>query len=675
MVMFNYIQRRFLLIFICAVVFVLIAAGCNVSVEKADSPGSTAKVLNQVQGVPSSAAGNSNSEAGDMSAEAGVSAITEDSLGAATDISRPGTDKPYPTPEMNNGTTIQTYKHTASAETLELQALEKSFMASEYYQREKMIPLTVTSDRKFFIAYKVSETNMQDKNELILVGMPRQQVELYRIDLAEGKSVRLGKSEFIISYDWSEDGKLLSLVSYKSVKILDVEAGKLADVPLSYETDRLYNTNWAPDNHTLNIHLDTIANYYSYDSLSKKMLRTRGGYTEGDIVYRGKAGGRILTSMGEKVGVADGLYLDETPAKLIFDQDVIIHDTDRSRILVSCESNSSGGGRIDTLTEYDVDTGERRFIFQNDIEENQWRIFKASYMKTTGDVIYTTFETDENGVKYFLIRIEPNGKKSAIQVTSPLYTVTPGESLIHFAAFRQGNSCFMDAASFRFIDMAQSREFDNQEIRDLMYRALDIYSKEEPDIEKIKQVFTNSYDGIPQEALENILLAAESDIWRYNRLEIGKSITMSVKMRNNGNAASVTLDDLYFWGPHELVKKNGKWFITGFSTWPESKERKDVYKACSSYIEKELKAGKAKDIIPASFSDIEVGEIEIWAMSEPHRAVYSNAYASEARVKIVVTQGDGSAEKYMVYFSKRDSGGTWKFKSLGRLSPGLFPGK
>lgn len=679
--MYKHFYVRFLLVAI--VVFAMILAGCVVRTEEMGSSGSKAEVLNQAPGVSMPKTGGSSSDDG----------ASGSGTGDSIDLSRSGVDKPFPMPEMNNETAIKPIEHKISAGVLELQALEKSFMSSKYYQQEKMIPLTVTADQKYFIAYRVSETNMDDENELILVGMPRQQVELYRIDLQEEKTIRLGKTEFIISNAWSEDGKLLSLVSFGSVKILDVAAGKLADVPLKYEKDNIYNTNWAPDNHTLNIHLDTVANYYSYDFSSKKMLRTRGGYTEGDVVYRGKAGDKILTSMGEKVGVADGLYLDEAPAKLIFFEDVIIHDTDQNRILISQESNSSGGGRVDTLTEYDADTGESRLIFQtNNREEKPWRIFKASFMKTTGDVIYTTFETDENGVKYFLVRIEPNGKESVIEVPSPLYTVTSGENLIHFASFKQWDSCFMDTASFCFTDMAQNREYDNHEIRALMYRAMDIYSKEEPDIEKIKQVFINSYDEIPQEALENVLLAIESGVWKYNKLEIGKRITMTIKMRDNGSAASVELDDLYFWSPHELVKKNGKWFITGFSTWPGSKVRGDVYKACSSYIKKELKSGKAgkvNDIIPADFSDIEVGEIEIWAMSDPHRAVYSNAYASEARVKIVVTlggkqgdeqgdvstAGDVSTDKYMAYFSKRDSGGTWKFRSLGKLSPGLFPGE
>ena len=148
---------------------------------------------------------------------------------------------------------------------------------------------------------------------------------------------------------------------------------------------------------------------------------------------------------------------------------------------------------------------------------------------------------------------------------------------------------------------------------------------------------------------------------------------MTVRYRDNGSAASVTLNH-FFRGPHELVKKEGKWYVAGFSTWPDSKERDAVYKACKQYIDEEIKAGKAGNVFITDFKD-RCGEIELWAMSDPHRAVFTDAYASEARVKIIVTHDDGSTEKYMAYFSRRDTGNRWKCKSLGKLSPGLFPGK
>ena len=558
-------------------------------------------------------------------------------------------------------------------EITKLKSLEKSFMESEYYRDMRLIPFTISKDLKYFLAYKVSNKEMNDKNELILIGMPRRVVELYRVDLAENKEVYIGRTEFVISHSWSEDGKLLSLVSHKSVKILDISAGSMRKVPLKYETNRIYNTNWGSDNRTLYIHLDTIANYYAYDSFSKKMIKTRGGFTEGDVVYRGMAGGKILTSKGERVGVANGLYLGELPVKLLYADDVIIHDTDQSRILVSYEKYNSDSGIRYIMEDYDTNTGVGRVLYDEGNIQSIWKIFKASYLKTTGDIIYTTFETDENGVKYLLVRLEKDGKKTVIHVPSPLYTVTPGESILNFATFKDGDHYSIDAASFHSTIDEQSKEFENSEIRNLMFRALHIYSSEIPGTEKIKQVFINSYDKIPQEAQENILNeVGKAGYWKYSKLEIGKDVTMTVKLKDQGRSASVVLNGLYFRGPHELVKKDGKWYVTGLSTWPESKARNDVYKACTRYIENEIKPGKVKDKISTAFSKIEVGEIEIWAMSEPHRAVYLDAYAKEARVKIIVTLEDGSIEKYLAHFSKRKTGVAWECIELEQLSPRLL---
>ena len=324
------------------------------------------------------------------------------------------------------------------------------------------------------------------------------------------------------------------------------------------------------------------------------------------------------------------------------------------------------------MEDYDTNTGEHRVLCSDRNIHSVWKIYKASYLKTTGDVIYTTFETNDIGVKYLLVRIEPDGKKTIIQAPSPLYTATPGENILYFAVFKDGESCLMDTASFKFINDGHGLEFKNSDIRALMFRALNIYSSDTPNIEGIKQIFINTYDPIPQEALENILLEAKNtQYWRFTKLETGKNVTMTLNMDDTGIRASVVLNGLYFRGPHELVKKEDKWYITGFSTWPESKVRNDVYKACTQYVENEIKTGRAGDEIHTQFSKIEVGEIELWAMSDPHRAVFPNA--KEARVKIIVTLKDGSTEKYQAYFSKPDSGNVWVYKGLGKLSTSLFP--
>jgi len=321
----------------------------------------------------------------------------------------------------------------------------------------------------------------------------------------------------------------------------------------------------------------------------------------------------------------------------------------------------------------------------------KWKIFKASYLKATGDIIFTTYKLSDIGVKYSLVRIESNGKESVTEVPSPLYTVTPGENLLHFAVFKDGESCIMDTADFKLSDPGLQQADQKSEIRDLMLRVLYLYGSETPKLDELKQIFINTYDPIPQEALENILLEMEGPkYWQFIRQEIGKNVTMTLNLKDP-NRAAVILNGDYFRGPHELVKIAGKWYVTGFSTWPESQARKNVYRACTRFIDNQIKTGQAeadfkqKEVqddyavrtaallnkIRTQSSKIELGEIELWAMSDPHRAVSPDG--KEARVKIIVTLNDGSTEKLQGYFSRADSGDAWVFRGLGKLSPGLFP--
>ncbi|SHJ09360.1 hypothetical protein [Desulfosporosinus lacus] len=576
-----------------------------------------------------------------------------------------------------------------SEEILKLKSLEKTFLDSDFYRKDGMLPLTVSKDLKCFVTYKINNQNMAAENELVLIGMPRQFIDLYLVDLSEKKAEYLGKTEFVISQAWSEDGNRLAIVSHKSVKILDLAKRSLAEVPLQYETD-IYNTNWGIDNRTLYLHLDTTPNYYAYDTYSKQMVKVRGRFQEGDVVYRGDAGGAILTSKGERVGVAHGLYYGEAPEKQLFTGEVIIHDIDDERLLVSYDVDTPQGGARYTLAEYDLKTGASRVLYNEGNLHTVWKIYKASYIKTTGDIIFTTFKLSDTGVKYIMVRIEPNGKEIVTEVPSPLYTLTQGENLLHFAAFKDGESWIMDTGDFKFSDQGLQQTEQKSDIRDLMLRVLYLYGSESPKLDDIKQIFINTYDPIPQEALENILLEMEGPkYWQFIRQEIGKNVTMTLNLKDP-NRASVILNGEYFRGPHELIKTLGQWYVTGFSTWPDSQARKNVYKACSQFIDNQIKTGQAEadfrqkgdqddyavrtaallNKLRTQSSNIELGEIELWSMSEPHRAVKD---AKEARVKMIVTLNDGSTEKLQGYFSRADSGDAWMFQGLGKLSPGLFP--
>jgi hypothetical protein len=64
----------------------------------------------------------------------------------------------------------------------------------------------------------------------------------------------------------------------------------------------------------------------------------------------------------------------------------------------------------------------------------------------------------------------------------------------------------------------------------------------------------------------------------------------------------------------ELVKKDGLWYVTGFSTFPDSKKAKEL----KLKVEKIVKDAKEGKLFEGKFkgADIEIGQIQFWQMSE-----------------------------------------------------------
>jgi len=63
---------------------------------------------------------------------------------------------------LESKSSITPYKPFISEETINLKSLEKTFMDSDFYRMERMIPLTVSKGTKNFVAYKIRNETMYD---------------------------------------------------------------------------------------------------------------------------------------------------------------------------------------------------------------------------------------------------------------------------------------------------------------------------------------------------------------------------------------------------------------------------------------------------------------------------------------------------------------------------------
>ena len=118
----------------------------------------------------------------------------------------------------------------------------------------------------------------------------------------------------------------------------------------------------------------------------------------------------------------------------------------------------------------------------------------------------------------------------------------------------------------------------------------------------------------------------------------------------------------------ELIKRDGKWFVTGLSTFPNSNEYKKVSGMLQSII-KDIKSGKlfegklkGKEITP--------GQIQFWQLSEPHLADEAG-YANYCKVYLHVAESEGSKIYKLVLDKKNYKNWTPKILDSERLS-GLF---
>jgi len=191
-----------------------------------------------------------------------------------------------------------------------------------------------------------------------------------------------------------------------------------------------------------------------------------------------------------------------------------------------------------------------------------------------------------------------------------------------------------------------------------------------------KEIYINTYDPLPQEALENKLI----DFKRYNmpmptsQREDHIPPTIYFDQLNiTDSKASINLG-LYYINSVEMVKEDGNWYITGFSTHPASGEiasvtsivKKHLYNIKNKNINEAVKYWTAKKdteyleaqrkiveelIDRADELTFEVGEIDLWSMSDPHRAE-SPDRATHAKVKILINDGNKTT-KYKLILSRQ----------------------
>lgn len=527
-------------------------------------------------------------------------------------------------------------------------------------------PLAVSVDTGTVICFSyVQNPQTDDTNSKIITGNMTQPVILYSIDTNTHESSSLGEFLSLKDFQFDESGKLFAFIDGNSnIYIYDIASKQLQKILEGKNYYTYDSISWSKDSKKLLINQRMTLDISSRQLISfavdayNPFIEQKYNNQEIYIVqmknneYNDMIALYNFDSKSFK-SLANGVFLDSDNINLIYT---------KQSLSSLCVLN------LETLESKTIENGP---------------IYNAKIMKSTGDILYTTVNSDLTGnERYLLVKFNPStGAKKIIELSTPTFYLSPAESKLYFIGDYNQNRMVVDTATLSISQSGSEKDdLDLIGIKaailkmfQLDYNFTGTYEEYENQAQKI---YANTYNPFPQEALENKLIDFKRfnmpiPAWQKEPVIPPTIVLNSISIRGDSASANI---GLFFINAIELAKVDDIWYITGFSTHPESKEIKDIRAAVQKHIS-DIKNKNAKEALKywkteatndanekqiqlvedllkdAASYKIEIGEIELWSLSEPHRAE-SPQTAEEAKVKIILSN-DSTSKKYKLTLNRK----------------------
>ncbi len=527
-----------------------------------------------------------------------------------------------------------------------------------------LLPIIISPDYSTIFAVKsIIDYKSDEINSKVISGNMIQPMELYSIKSSSGNQKNMGKFLSIKSYSFSEDGKQLAFIDGEdNVYIYNLDSEQLQKVLTKYKYRDFYSISWSRDGKRLLFDSRMI-----FDIASKEFISIAADSYTPFIKKQYNENTYIVEMKNDKYDNIVALYdFDDRSYTQVADG--LYMDSDNTNILYTLDYFQG------------LKTVNLKTLESKEIEIAP--VFCANILKSTGEIIYTTvnphFEDDD---RYLLIVLNPETMSRKVQrICTPTYYLSPAEDLIYFTSNYGENEIKYNLLNYTLEkDIVKQDEINLSNIKSVLLKMFQLdynFSGTYEEYEReARKIYTNTSLPVPQEALNNKL----TDYKRFNmplpsaqkEPYIPPILTLdSVNIRNN--YASINIGR-FFINSIELIKVEDKWYIAGFSTHPESKEISEIRTIVINHINDILSGNdtKALSIWPKTEDEfnknnrqiikslinsknkitIEIGETELWSLSDPHRAESPSA-ATEARVKITI-KNEENINKYKIILSKQ----------------------
>ncbi len=541
---------------------------------------------------------------------------------------------------------------------------------------EGTIPLTKSSDNTtiFYMERTDKSGKTDDKTPVIkaLKGNTRQNVNLIGFNIKTGKKNIISKSIPFISYcKWNRNGNLVAFCGGERLTVYDIQKNKLL-LEDSLINDSVTYFGWSPDGNSIYTEHPNLINGTIYNFKDGKTLHCYE--TDIRLYYKGTFG-------DSRYFATENLIVNEVEQKKsggsLNENRTVLTDSNGNVI------NSLSGGRFrDYYKNAVLQIGESGFglIYYSDLEKPELREITKEYVYdvkfTAGGYFLYTVKSEDVEKNIFMLYIcdEIGNEKARVAVSGPYISISPDGRLAYTSGplkeVIELENVLNNEKTVTFLQNEKINEIyneskDEEKLLKVLRGAMDTYLKfiiaNIKDYDSAAKYFMNS-ENPSQMGYFDITAILNDRNSHFTASSYYVSDLFISKMSQKGDRASVVVNGICrnssgggsgVGSALELIKKDGSWYVTGLSTFPDTKKAKDL-KAKVDKIVKDMKDGK---LFEGKFKgmDVKVGQIQFWQMSEPTLST-DVEHSNYCKVYLKVLDGEEEVV-YKMVLSKEKS---WK---------------
>lgn len=531
--------------------------------------------------------------------------------------------------------------------------------------------VTLSPDKS--VLFVQSRINNQGDN--VIMGPVDVRVELIKINLVSGQRQVITKDiNFINNVKWNREGSCVGFQGGNRLTLYDLKRDRLL-LKKELENEDLAYFGWSPDGRILYTEHPNLANG---SKLSIDDEKIQAAYENDDnLYYKG-----VLDDNYYYATFRNKDYYNQKGTQAIEEYSTVITDSRGNIVKVLPEGRFRDAYGLSMLQTNKNGYGLYLYKDINDTSDvkelTKEFIYDAKFIYN-GGIAYIIKNRDLEKNTFNIHVLDSLGNETvSYEISGESFLLTP-DGNTGYASGLKDEIIHFDSNTIEALEEKENQSRDSEEIITSIRGAIDTWYKFEltgkKDYEAVKKYLIDTSNPEQWAYFDVITGMDERRDWgfmesstyelsislRNMKIYTGKTggqrAAASVRV-NGGNSSGSGFGAAY---TLELIKKYEKWYVTGFSTYPFSKQTEDVKRKAEQLV-KEARSGKIFDG-QLKDKEIKIGQIQFWQMSSPHLADNIDS-ANYCKVYLKVTE-NGSEIIYKMILNKKNQK-EWKADSLSK---------